>query len=158
MKENLTNAETRIANEISKHIFRVQIYMSKAIKDLMNRLVVHDRTKLCSDEIHGYAKIKKDMDKIEYGSEEYFKNLEILRETLNAHYRMNQHHPEHFTNGIEGMTLIDLLEMTCDWIASSELSKNGNPYRSLEFQQKRFKIDDQLYKIIENTIKTISNE
>ncbi|MEM2159404.1 MAG: DUF5662 family protein [Candidatus Nitrosotenuis sp.] len=158
MKENLTCEEAKVANDISKHIFRVQIYMYRVIRDLMKRMAAHDRTKLCTDEIHGYAKIQQEMGQIEYGSDEYFKNLEILRETLNAHYRMNRHHPEHYNEGIDGMNLIDLMEMICDWVASSELSKDGNPFRSLEFQRDRFKIDDQLYKILENTIKVLNHE
>jgi hypothetical protein len=42
--------------------------------------------------------------------------------------------------------------MTCDWIASAERSKNGNVMISLHVQKDRFKIEEQLYQILKNTI------
>lgn len=51
------------------------------------------------------------------------------------------------------MNLIDILEMTADWICASERSSNGNPFASIAILEERFGIDPQLSKIIENTIR-----
>lgn len=51
------------------------------------------------------------------------------------------------------MNLIDILEMTVDWICASDRSFNGNPFDSIAIQEQRFGIEPQLSKIIENTIR-----
>ena len=64
--------------------------------------------------------------------------LEALKPALDIHYANNRHHPEHFPKGIRGMDLLDLLEMICDWKASSERHADGNIFNSIEVNQKRF--------------------
>lgn len=49
------------------------------------------------------------------------------------------------------MNLIDLLEMICDWKASSERHADGNIFNSIEVNQKRFGYSDDLKKILKNT-------
>lgn len=51
------------------------------------------------------------------------------------------------------MNLIDILEMTIDWICASDRSFNGNPFSSLIVQQQRFDIEPQLLSVIENTMR-----
>ena len=50
------------------------------------------------------------------------------------------------------MTLIDIVEMFCDWVAASKYSdtsfKDG-----LKFNKKKFKMSEQLYNIFLNTYK-----
>lgn len=53
------------------------------------------------------------------------------------------------------MTLFDILEMLCDWIASSERMKDGDPYKSVDLLQDRFKYSDELKEILKNTIEMI---
>ena len=72
---------------------------------------------------------------------------------LKHHYENNRHHPEHFEDGANGMTLIDLVEMLCDWYAATKKHEDGNLARSLVVNEKRFKISPQLTKIFENTAK-----
>lgn len=78
-----------------------------------------------------------------------------MKEAIEHHYAMNSHHPEHYINGIDGMTLIDLIEMFCDWIAATKLHKDGNIKNSLKINKDRFNISDQLYNIFINTIDRI---
>jgi hypothetical protein len=85
-----------------------------------------------------------------YGSDEYKSFLESLKPAL-THYENNRHHPEHFTNGINGMNLIDVLEMICDWKASSERHADGDILKSIEINQKRFGYSDDLKNILINT-------
>ena len=63
----------------------------------------------------------------------------------------NRHHPEHHKNGIDDMTLPDILEMFADWKASSERQNSGNILKSIEHNSGRFNINPQLVKIFENT-------
>jgi hypothetical protein len=49
------------------------------------------------------------------------------------------------------MNLIDLIELFCDWKASSLRHNNGNLLKSIEINAKRFNISEQLTKIFENT-------
>lgn len=60
--------------------------------------------------------------------------------------------------GVEGMTLIDLIEMLCDWKAASERHKDGDIMRSIEINAKRFSISDQLKTILQNTVREIVKE
>lgn len=54
-------------------------------------------------------------------------------------------------NGIAGMTLIDLVEMFCDWAAAVQRHADGDLARSIEINRERFGISDQLAQILENT-------
>jgi len=49
------------------------------------------------------------------------------------------------------MTLIDVIEMFCDWKCASERHADGDILKSIEINCKRFNIDQQLRQIILNT-------
>ena len=51
------------------------------------------------------------------------------------------------------MTIIDLIEMLCDWKAATMRHNDGNIRKSIEINAKRFNIDSQLTKMLENTVK-----
>lgn len=87
-----------------------------------------------------------------YGSEEYKKFLTEMKVGLDHHYENNSHHPEHFDNGIQGMSLFDLLEMLCDWKAATMRHADGDIHKSIEINQKRFGYSDELKKIFLNTL------
>lgn len=53
---------------------------------------------------------------------------------------------------VNGMNLIDLLEMKCDWKAASERHADGDIRRSIEINTKRFGLSDQLTQILTNTV------
>lgn len=59
---------------------------------------------------------------------------------------------------INGMTLFDLIEMLCDWVAAVRRHDNGDIDKSLEVNQQRFSISPQLQQILENTIPWIQDE
>ncbi len=64
---------------------------------------------------------------------------------------------EDIDNGINGMTLIDLIEMFCDWKAASERHTDGNIFKSIEINSKRFNINDQLKNILIKTANELYN-
>ena len=61
----------------------------------------------------------------------------------------------HFPNGIRDMTLLDLVEMLCDWKAASERHQDGNIRKSIEHNAGRFDIPPVLAGILENTVKEV---
>lgn len=52
---------------------------------------------------------------------------------------------------LNGMSLLDVLEMLCDWKAAGMRHADGNFGESLEINWKRFHISDQLQSILINT-------
>lgn len=60
-------------------------------------------------------------------------------------------------HGINGMNLIDLIEMICDWKAASERHADGDIFKSIEINSKRFNITPQLKQILLNTAKSLFN-
>lgn len=55
------------------------------------------------------------------------------------------------TSPINGMTLVDLVEMFCDWKASSLRHNDGNIRKSIEINSARFRMTPQMVQILENT-------
>ncbi len=115
---------------------------------------MHDQSKLVPPEKAVYDKYAPLLNTATYGSEEDKKNRKEMEEEtgLKHHYANNSHHPQHWSNGIDGMSLLDVFEMLCDWTAASMRHDDGSIIKSLEKNKKRFKISDQLYDILQNTI------
>ena len=74
-----------------------------------------------------------------------------MKPALDHHYENNRHHPEHFKNGIKDMTLIDLIEMFCDWKTSSERHESGSILSSIDINKERFGYSEELASILLNT-------
>lgn len=115
------------------------------------RIENHDKSKLESPEKEYFDIYTSRLQELEYGSDEYNQSLSELKVALDHHYQNNRHHPEHFKKGIEGMNLIDLIEMIVDWKAASERHKDGSFTKSLEINRKRFDISDETYNLIYKT-------
>lgn len=139
--------------DTEKHIKRVGFYLKRCRVEIAKRTKQHDY-----DKIHNKVEKKlfdeytPKLKNCTYGSDEYKTFLEGLKEGLSIHYANNRHHPEHFENGIQGMNLLDLLEMICDWKAASERHNDGDIYKSIEINQKRFGYSDELKLILKNTV------
>ncbi len=58
-------------------------------------------------------------------------------------------------SGLNGMSLLDIVEMLCDWKAASERTRQGSIAASLAHNKERFGIDDQLAAILENTVREL---
>lgn len=134
-----------------KHALRVGELMGQPIKELVDRSVRHDRSKTEEPELAIFNEFTPKLRDSTYGSEEYKGFLEAMGEGLAHHYANNPHHPEHFDEGIAGMTLVDLIEMLADWRAATERHADGSLLKSLAIQKDRFGISDQLTEILWNT-------
>lgn len=141
-----------------KHIDRVRSLLLTVTSELIRRGHHHDASKLQEPELSLFAEWGPKLKQMEYGSDEYRAALKQMGVALQHHYECSPHHPEHFKNGVDGMTLVDVLEMVCDWKASSERVKDGDFLKSLEINAKRFNLSPQLTQIIENTGKLLSGE
>lgn len=134
-----------------RHIETVRNFLNACITELLHRAEQHDQSKLQAPEKDGFDELTEKLRGSTYGSPEYKKFLEQLKPVLAHHYANNRHHPEHFENGVNDMTLIDLLEMLVDWKSSGLRHDDGDIFKSIEINKKRFNISDDLARILENT-------
>lgn len=136
----------------SRHINIVRRVVQKLTAEIIKRGENHDASKFQEPEksqLDYYIPLLK---KVAFGSPEYDKLNNQRKKDIGLlhHFQVNRHHPEHFENGIKDMTLVDILEMFCDWYASSTRSDTGF-LDGLKYNAERFHMSDDLRQIFENT-------
>lgn len=144
--------------ETLKHIQSVRSYLYLMIEELDNRARNHDQSKLESPEAEIFGEYTPELAKTKYGSPEYEVLLAKVKPATDNHYAKNRHHPQHWPNGVDDMTLVDLMEMLCDWKAATARNKDGNIRTSIDHNEKRFNISPQLAKIFHNTVREMFRE
>jgi hypothetical protein len=143
--------DSRVDNLL--HIIEVQRNMRLVVEQLLERLVEHDQSKLVPPERELFDIYTGRLQGLNVGTPAYEENRRMMGPALAHHYRCNSHHPEHYPNGILGMSLLDLIEMLCDWKASCMRSQTPRDVRqSIEELQSRFKYSDELKQIFLNTV------
>lgn len=135
--------------DVMAHKRLVSNMLGSQILDLARRSKVHDDSKLQPPEKEGFDQWTPELKARTFGTEYYKQALDAMGEFLQHHYQVNSHHPEHYPNGVDGMTLADILEMVCDWRAAA-LAKGLNV--DLEHAAQRFNLSPQLVNIIRNTL------
>jgi hypothetical protein len=149
--------------ETQAHIDRVRWFMQAAIKNLAWRSEKHDASKLVEPELAAFDIATPKLAELEYGSEKYKQSLKDLGPALEHHFAHNDHHSEFHRDGVDGMSLLSLLEMLCDWRAASERVKQrtDDPEKMKTFESglaynfERFGIDEQLRTILMNTAREL---
>jgi len=149
LEEQATNAQTL------EHIQNVRNLINIAVRELLYRAEIHDVSKLGDLERKTFVEFTPKLKNSTYGSDEYHGFLREMKPALDNHYACNRHHPEHFTDGVDGMNLIDLLEMVLDWRAATMRHANGDLHRSIEINTERFKLSPQLVQILKNTVRDL---
>lgn len=166
-----------VIRSTAAHIRSVGCYMGEAASKIIHRAIIHDASKWSPEEWPAFENATPKLAAMTYGSDEYKAALASIKPALAHHYAKNSHHPEYFgticvqcgnrepepctcggprfPGGIDGMDLFDLIEMLCDWKAAGERHSDGSITRSLEHNRERFKIDEQLMCILENTAKSM---
>lgn len=134
-----------------EHIKYVNKHLIFFAQALLSRAIVHDNSKLESPEKEEFDRLTPKLKELTYGSPEYKESLKELGTALEHHYENNSHHPEHYPNGIEGMDLLDLVEMYCDWKAAVLRTQGGDMGKSIDFNEGRFNMAGQLADIFRNT-------
>jgi hypothetical protein len=138
-----------------QHIRRVREFIHKLTHELENRAIAHDNSKLLPPEKEIFDEVTPRLKSLTYGSEEYKHQLRYMGAALAHHYGENRHHPEHFSDGIAGMNLVDLMEMVCDWCAAVERHDDGNIWESITMNAERFGYDGNMIAIFENTVRLL---
>jgi hypothetical protein len=141
---------------ILQHKRLVASYMEQVARDLFRRAIERDLSKFGPEEFDAYEEALPRFEKAVYGTPEYIAVCKSIKPAIEHHITTNRHHPEYFGNtGINGMNLVDLVEMVCDWIAASQRGGGNDLMNGLEINKERFHIDDQLFEIIMNTVKQL---
>lgn len=138
--------------ETLKHIQQVQRFLIGFAMELMKRAMVHDASKLEDPEKSTFDEWTPKLAAATYNSPEYKAMLTEIQPALKHHYARNSHHPEHFPDGIRDMSLADVVEMLCDWKAATLRQHDGNLRISVEQNQGRFRMSDDLKRIFINTL------
>jgi hypothetical protein len=142
-----------VEEDTKRHIERVRSLLCWCASELEVRADLHDASKLRSPEREMYEVWRPKLDSMNINSPEYQEALKQMGEGLTHHYQENRHHPEHFSEGLAGMTLVDVLEMVCDWKAAAE--RKGQAV-DMEWASRRFGFEAELYCIIENTVEMLA--
>lgn len=148
---DLTYDELKTNAETQAHVNLVRKLMRLVIMELLIRAENHDASKFSPEELKTFTEFTSKLKETTYGSDEYKSYLAAMKPALDHHYANNKHHPENHTNGIDGMSLIDLIEMFVDWLASTKRHTDGNIMRSIEVNTNRFNMSSQLVNILKNT-------
>lgn len=139
-----------------KHIKRIDELLDEFAIELMRRGNVHDNSKFTPEEQGPLDEMQRLIDiegQAPYGTPEYSRRTALLKTMIDHHYARNNHHPEHYEDGVDGMDLFDIIEMFCDWKAASERGEES--HMNLSYSKERFKISDQLHNIFLNTVNNL---
>jgi hypothetical protein len=134
------------------HVAKVQFNLSTVICNLHERSTVHDRSKFEEPELSGYEGLAQTLKGLTYGTPEHRSAFAPFKPIIRHHYDHNRHHPEHWQLGVTDMSLLDIIEMLCDWKAAHD--RNGGDFgHSIQVSVSRFNISEQLHAILINTAK-----
>ncbi|MFW6271771.1 MAG: DUF5662 family protein [Desulfosalsimonas sp.] len=147
--------ETEVLTDIIQHISEVRENIEAFAGALRNRGISHDRSKLNACEFDAFVSTNEDFKKADYGSPEYQKCVEAIKPAVDHHYANNRHHTGYHQNGINDMTLVDIVEMVCDWKAAARRSPNKSFADTLTYAFKKYGINDQLQQILINTFQAL---
>ncbi len=141
---------TTCRQEIEQHREKITKAIHQFNQLLASRARLHDQSKLEEPQLSAFAALPR-CDAIEYGTDRYLTRLEQLGAALEHHYSLERHHPEHYEDGVAGMTLVDLVEMFIDWQVTWSDHGAGTFSQVIERNRERFSLDTQLTRILHNT-------
>lgn len=136
---------------IKGHISRVRRHINTFIQLLIRRAENHDKSKLEESELSWWKEMDKE-PRYPYGSEEYKQKIKRWNKVFKHHYQYNRHHPEHYEYGVSEMTLIDIVEMMCDWLGYKDTTTVTEALKVCDEQMARYDISEELRQIIFNTL------
>ncbi len=135
--------------DVQKHKDVVAWLMRDIAYRLIERARVHDDSKLQEPEKALFDKWTPELKARAFGTDYYKQALDEMGEGIKHHYVHNRHHPEHFKNGVDDMTLLDVVEMFCDWCAAAE---RNSVSMDIDHAKERFSLSEQLFHIMINTM------
>ena len=136
---------------IKGHISRFRKHINTFVQLLLKRAINHDKSKLEEPELSWWKEMDKE-PRYPYGSEEYKQKIKRWDKVFKHHYKYNRHHPEHYDYGVSEMTLVDIVEMMCDWLGYKDTITISEALKVCDEQMKRYNIPDGIRQIIFNTL------
>lgn len=135
------------------HIRRVNWLLIDCAREFMLRAQRHDESKLKEPEKSAFDRLKAlSLSGMAYGADEYRACLRAEKPAVEHHYKANPHHPEFYNYGVDDMSLLDVLEMLCDWKAASERMKDGGSIlASIKHNAVRFGLTPQMAHVLIRT-------
>ena len=141
------------AEDTKAHIRCVAHYLEAVVHELCLRGGRHDASKLRPPEKEAFDRCTPKLKATVYGTPEYKEACRELGPALKHHYENNPHHPEFHVDGVCGMSLLDLIEMLCDWKAAGERhADGGDMMRSLDINAGRHNMPDAIRDVLQKTI------
>lgn len=134
-----------------EHKARVSILLTKVAKELIRRGNVHDNSKFKTPERELYEMNHDKLDTVKFGTEEYRKLHDEMSVAIEHHYKENDHHPEHFKDGIVDMDLLQIMEMLAD-ISAVAKTKGTDVVAFLPDFMREKNIPENFYTILRNTL------
>lgn len=134
-----------------EHIRQVRWLMVAIVDDLLKRSTAHDASKLEEPELSVFNEYTPLLRDSTYGSPEYKDFLKGMGAGLAHHYEVNDHHPEHFADGVKDMDLVQVIEMLCDWKAATLRHADGDLASSIEKNAERFGYGPEFKRLLLNT-------
>lgn len=138
------STEIKTLVNILKHQTEVSYLLRELARELQRRADIHDLSKFELDEFEGFHQldVNRQHQREEYGSKKYESGVKI--EAVQLHFSRNSHHIEHYSNGLDGMSFADVIEMLCDWeVARRTRDIETDMNKTWETRQKRFNLTDQ---------------
>lgn len=147
LNKHLESVRKAIDILINENLQSIKLTKEEKV-EIFYRSMNHDQSKTeCFDEFKGYIKMNSKLENIKYGSEEYKNIMKDFSYVIDLHYKNNDHHPEHFSNGVNDMNRNQKLEMICDWIGSARARNCLDKYKqSFDSNRIRFCISDEEWK------------
>lgn len=137
--------------DTQNHIAEVAERLQLVVDQLQARARVHDKSKLAEPEKSVFDKVTPRLKELTFGSQEYEASLAEMGPALDHHYANNSHHPQYYDAGVHGMSLLDVIEMLCDWDAAVKRHADGSLVNSFEVNQRRFGYCSLLDDLLKNT-------
>lgn len=131
--------------------------MKGAEINLHKRALFHDDSKFEEPERSAFLAMARDnpLKGITYGTPAYFALLDQYPDAIGHHYKVNDHHPEHYLEGVRSMSAMALIEMLCDWKAATLRMQDGNMLESMRKNRERFGIGEQLFSVLMATAREL---
>ena len=142
-------------DRILLHKQTVKTGIQRFIDILADRAISHDNDKYEPEIFESFYNAWTKFSGVKFGDAKWKEALDGVGKSLETHYKNNPHHPQYYSNGINGTNLIDLIEMLVDWKSACMAYGDCDFGKSLKIQKDRFEIDDQLYGILVNTAKKL---
>lgn len=106
---------------MNQHRLDVSVIAIIIATALQARARQHDESKTEGKELEGFAAANLISNEDE--------RADALIDPTIIHHNKNRHHPQHFANGMLGMTLIDVLEMFCNIFAKH--ARSGKDFNQM---------------------------